>query len=69
MAITETSSSLTSGERDTGSSAAVTEEAAHLPDPTTTYDPPPETTTFTGIYTASCSRWMATKINNLSFML
>ena len=47
MAITETSSSLTSGQRDTGSSA---EEAAHLPDPTTTDDPPPETTTSTGIY-------------------
>ena len=29
----------TSDERDTGSSAAVTEEAAHLPDPTTTDDP------------------------------
>ena len=46
MAITETSSSLTSGEKDTGSSTALTEEAAHLPDPTTTDD----LTTSTGIY-------------------
>ena len=45
VAITETSFSLTSGKRDTGSSETVTVEAAHLMD-----NPPTETTTSTGIY-------------------
>ena len=52
VAITEISFSSNPGEMDTGSSIVVTEEAAHLSDPTTTVhvDPSLEITTSNGIY-------------------